>query len=186
MRIAWSSLWLCAAALALMACGGAQKKADPYALPSDASVEKQDVNNDGKPDLMQYFVGQSSERKLARAEVDLNGDGIADKVTYYDPQTAKVTRVEANLDYDKKIDLVDYYDAEGVLARQEIARNFDGRFDVVKTFKQGKLYSREMDSDVDGVIDLWEYYNKDGVLYRIGKDQDGDGKPEFFEDVEKN
>jgi hypothetical protein len=185
MRIAWSRLGLFAAAVALVACGGAQKKGDPNALPADASVEKTDVNGDSKPDIVKYYVGQASERKLARMETDLNGDGIPDKITYYDLQTGKVTRVEANLDTDKKVDLVDYYDADGMLARQEVSRNFDGKFDVVKTFKQGKLYSREMDSDVDGKIDLWEYYNKDGQLYRIGKDQDGDGKPEYFEDVKK-
>jgi len=173
----------------LLACGseGAGKGAEG-GLPTDALVEKVDMNADGRPDMTRTFVPgtkEGEERRLARIEVDLNFDGKVDKRSSYNPDTGKLEKVEINYDFDDAFDMVSYYDAEGNLEAQKVDRDFDGKPDVLKRFKGGLLYSRQIDANGDGKWDLWEYFTKKGDIYRLGKDLDGDGTPEYFEDLRK-
>ena len=46
----------------------------------------------------------------------------------------------------------------------------------------GKLIRKERALNKDGRIDVWEYYES-GRLVRVGRDKDGDGKPEVFDDA---
>jgi len=183
-----TSLSLLVLALA-PACGAstAQHDASGDANVSDALVERSDMNMDGRSDLTRYFApgAADGQKKLLKLEVDLNFDGRVDKVNTYNPETGKLTRVELNWDFDKAVDMIETYDAEGNLEQQEIDRDFNGQFDVIKRYKGGLLYSRQIDTNGDGRWDLWEYFSKKGDVYRIGKDLDGDGKPEYFEDVKK-
>lgn len=172
-----------------LACGSgtAQHEAGTEADLSNALVERADMNGDGKPDLSRYFAAGADEdqKKLVRLEVDLNFDGRVDKINSYNSETGKLAKVELNWDFDKAFDMVEIYDAEGNLETEEIDRDFNGAFDVLKKYKSGLLYSRQIDTNADSKWDLWEYFTKKGDVYRIGKDQDGDGKPEYFEDVKK-
>ena len=169
------------------ACGAANQNATATADLTDAMVERADMNSDGVPDMTRFYAPGSTEanKKLLRLEVDLNFDGRVDKINTYNPETGKLAKVELNWDFDKGIDMVETYDAEGNLDSQQIDRDFNGVFDVIKQYKGGLLYSRQIDTDNDRRWDLWEYFTKKGDVYRLGKDQDGDGKPEYFEDIKK-
>jgi hypothetical protein len=176
----------------LPACGSASKNGDDDAYASkDALIEKADINGDGRADMVRYFVEgkagteQASNKTLIRAELDLNFDGKIDKKNFYNPDTGTLEKTELNWDFDDNVDMINFYDADGKIEAQKIDRDFDGRFDVLKRYKIGLLYSRQIDSDSDGKMDLWEYFTKKGKVYRIGKDLDGDGKPEYFEDLKK-
>ena len=172
----------------LTGCGsGAVQQGASEADLNDALVERADMNADGRPDLSRYFAPGAAEgqKKLLRLEIDLNFDGRVDKINTYNPETGKLAKVELNWDFDKGIDMVETYDAEGNLEEQSIDRDFNGEFDVLKHYKGGLPYSRQIDTNNDGRWDIWEYFTKKGDVYRIGKDQDGDGKPEYFEDVKK-
>ncbi len=177
---------------AVVACGSTAKSdnGDGY-VSKDALVEKADINGDGRADMVRYFVeGQAgteeaSNKTLIRAELDLNFDGKIDKKNFYNAETGTLEKTELNWDFDANVALINFYDADGKIEAQKIDRDFDGNFDVLKRYKIGLLYSRQIDSDNDGKMDLWEYFTKKGKVYRIGKDLDGDGKPEYFEDLKK-
>lgn len=173
----------------LQACGAAasQSQATTGVDVTDALVEKADMNGDGRSDLARYYATgkDDSQKKLLRLEVDLNFDGRNDKINHYNPETGKLVKVELNWDFDQNVDMVDLYDADGNLETQEIDRDFNGKIDVLKRYKGALLYSRQIDTDGNGTWDLWEYFTKKGDVYRLGRDQDGDGKPEYFEDVKK-
>ena len=184
-RLAWASL-----VLGLVAACGSENasKGARDGIPEDALVEQVDMNADGRPDMTRTFIAGTAEgeaRRLVRIDVDLNFDGRVDKRSTYNPDTGKLEKVEVNYDFDDAFDMISYYDAEGNLEAQKIDRDFDGKPDVLKRFKGGLLYSRQIDSNGDATWDLWEYFTKKGEVYRIGKDLDGDGSPEYFEDLKK-
>jgi len=147
-------------------------------------LEKADLDANGRPDVWTHVrdvvaKDGSKTRTLVKRTVDLNGDG--------------------------KPDLTEHYDGDGVLAKTQADADFDGRVDIVRTFKKGKVESEEISSRFDGVFDVRKYY-EDGQLvlkqvdtrhagrfdefqyfvgsklYRVGWDRDGDGKPEVFEE----
>ena len=177
----------------LVACGSSSNSAtdDADYTSEEALIEKSDINGDGRPDMVRtYIEGKtgtdgSTAKTLIRAEMDLNFDGKIDKKNFYNPETGNLEKTELNWDFDDHVDMINFYDADGTLEAQKIDRDFDGRFDVLKRYKIGLLYSRQIDSDNDDKMDLWEYFTKKGKVYRIGKDLDGDGKPEYFEDLKK-
>lgn len=176
----------------LPACGSTTNSGDEgdYAA-KDALIEKADINGDGRADMVRYFVEgkagteSAANKTLIRAELDLNFDGKIDKKNFYNAETGMLEKTELNWDFDDNVDMINFYDSDGKIEAQKIDRDFDGRFDVLKRYKIGLLYSRQIDSDGDGKMDLWEYFTKKGKVYRIGKDLDGDGKPEYFEDLKK-
>lgn len=184
-RLAWVLLAMGLAP----ACGSqSSSKGETGGVPADALVEQVDMNADGRPDMTRTFLPaakEGEERRLVRVDVDLNFDGRVDKRSTYNPDTGKLEKVEINYDFDDAFDMLSYYDAEGNLEAQKIDRDFDGKPDVLKRFKKGLLYSRQIDSNGDGGWDLWEYFTKKGEVYRVGKDLDGDGTPEYFEDLKK-
>lgn len=177
-------------AVVLTACGSSPKSGAGESggvMAGGGLIEKADINGDGRPDMIRYFVegGKDEERTLVRSELDLNFDGRIDKKNFFNTQTGTLEKVEINWDFDEHVDMINLYDEQGNIQSQKIDRDFDGHFDVVKRFKQGLLYTRALDTNADGKMDLWEYFSKRGKIRRIGKDLDGDGKPEYFEDVKK-
>ena len=136
-----------------------------------------DLNVDGKPDQWKY----ASSAGVVRIERDLNFDGKAD-VFEYPNASGEIVEEEMDLDVDGVIDVVNYYRA-GVLHRKEMAVDFSGSFSVVKYYDTlGKLTRVERDTTGNNRVDTWEYFQDDEKI-RTGRDINGDGTPDLFEDV---
>jgi hypothetical protein len=147
-------------------------------LKTDGYEPKEfDLNLDGKPDQWKYAAGGT----VVRIERDLNFDGIADVFEYPNAQ-GEIVEEEMDLDVDGVVDVVNYYRA-GVLHRKEMAVDFSGAFSVVKYYDTlGKLTRVERDSTGNNRVDTWEYFQDDEKI-RTGRDINGDGTPDLFEDV---
>jgi hypothetical protein len=138
-----------------------------------------DLNLDGETDQWKY----TATRRVVRVERDLNFDGKSDIFIYLNA-SGDVVEEEMDLDLDGVVDVVNYYRA-GVLNRKEISVDFTGKFSVVKYYDTvGKLTRVERDTTGDNRIDTWEYFQGDARV-RIGRDVNGDGTPDIFEDVEE-
>ena len=136
-----------------------------------------DLNVDGKPDQWKY----ASSGTVVRIERDLNFDGKPD-VFEYPNADGEIVEEEMDLDVDGVIDVVNYYRA-GVLHRKEMAVDFTGSFSVVKYYDTlGKLTRVERDTTGNSRVDTWEYFQDDEKI-RTGRDINGDGTPDLFEDV---
>ena len=137
-----------------------------------------DLNLDGKPDQWKYLA----TRKLVRVERDLNFDGKPD-IYQYPNATGDVVEEEMDLDLDGVIDVVSYYRG-GVLNRKEMSVDFSGKFSIVKYYDtNGKLTRIERDTTGNDRVDTWEYFQGDARVW-IGRDVNGDGTPDVFEDIE--
>ena len=179
-----------------LACGGATQngaiRTGMAALGAQVGsqghyLELYDLNGDGEADLWKVHTetpGETEEavpvRQLIRKDMDLNFDGKVDVRQHLDAQLVVVREV-MDLDFDGTFEAVVYYEA-GILTRRELDLNFDGKPDVVKHYVDGKLVRKERSSRSSGVMDTWEYYES-GRLMRIGRDRDGDGQPEVFDDA---
>ncbi len=177
----------------LAACSGAEVQPDPTPAQgprperarfsnlstSGRDTRAEDLNNDGKPD--QWYITDGS--RLVRTERDLNFDGTPDVYLYPDPANAEVViEEEMDLDTDGVVDVVNYYQ-NGIIHRKELAVDFTGALAVIKYFDpQGNLSRVERDANNDGKIDTWEYW-QDGSRVRTGRDNDGDGAPDVFDEV---
>ncbi len=120
---------------------------DAFYTFSDGSLveERHDRNDDGQFDLIVTYQG----RLKARSREDRSGDGQIDTWTTY----AVVGGVElpAVIKRDSngsgKIDIIDQFEtASGkpILAKREEDTNGDGEIDVTSTYRDGKLYRREL------------------------------------------
>jgi hypothetical protein len=120
---------------------------DAFYTFSDGSLveERHDRNDDGQFDLIVTYQG----RLKARSREDRSGDGQIDSWTTY----AIVGGVELpavikrDSDGSGKIDIIDQFEtASGkpILAKREEDTNGDGAIDVTSTYRDGKLYRREL------------------------------------------
>lgn len=140
-------------------------------------VREVDLNGDSEAD--QWYVQQGST--IVRVERDLNFDGRPDAYVYPDASGQPVEE-EMDLDVDGVIDVVNYY-SDGRLTRKEMSTDFTGAIAVVKFYDaEGELSRIERDTDSDGKVDVWEYYQSRHKV-RTGRDVDGDGSPDTFDDV---
>lgn len=119
-------------------------------LPPSVGTEPRhvDLNNDGKPDLVQWVDGGG---RVEREQCDLNFDGRLDTTTYYDG-SGNIVREEFDGDFDGRIDWVDTWQG-GQRVKAEADTNYDGRVDLVKTYSGGDVVKLERDADGDGVVD---------------------------------
>lgn len=141
------------------------------------TVKDFDLNVDGKPDQWKF----AASGQVVRIERDLNFDGKPDVYEYPNGQ-GDIVEEEMDLDVDGVIDVVNYYRA-GVLHRKEMAVDFTGSFSVVKYYDTlGKLTRVERDTSGNNRVDTWEYFQDDEKI-RTGRDVNGDGTPDVFEDV---
>lgn len=140
-------------------------------------VESVDVNGDSEPDIFRYRRGGS----VLVERFDLNFDGRLDMTSYYDVD-GQLLEQEFHLDYDEMVDVVRVYE-NGALVEKHVSTEFDGTYALAKYYNaSGELLRIERDSDGDGLVDVWEYY--DGTtLVRVGRDLDGDGRPESITDI---
>jgi len=177
------------AAACLAGCGGARTKVVSMA-PSQGGtltvaqagegvvVEKADLDGDGRVDVWTYIKEGPSKQKLRRT-VDLNSDGKPDLTEFYGDD-GSVVRSEVDVDFDGRVDIKRTY-RNGKIESEELASRFDGIFDVRKYYEDGQLVLKQVDTKHSGKFDEFQYFvgNK---LYRVGFDHDGDGKPEVFEE----
>ncbi len=179
-----------------MACGGddaAEKDDSMFRGSSDGEgrarfdnlsrkglqVTGADLNQDGEEDQWVLKDGDSTKR----VERDLNFDGAVDMWQYPDG-SGGFKEEEMDLDLDGTVDVVVYYE-NGVLTRKEISLDFRGGFSIVKFYDaNGKLLRVERDTSTppDGKADAFDYY-ENGRRVRTGIDEDGDGVPDTFDDI---
>jgi antitoxin component YwqK of YwqJK toxin-antitoxin module len=143
----------------------------------DETVTETDLNGDKKPDVWTYTVkGKSPDGKdidrLARKELDINGDGKIDISRAYD-EREQISREALDLDFDGRVDQVNFYE-KGVIVRKERDLSSSGKPSLWLFYEKGKLVRRERDTNGDGRVDYWEYWENEQVD-RIGEDLDGDG-----------
>lgn len=180
----------------LTACGSSEKReaTKPEAqllgleIVGDTTIERYDLNGDGKPDLFKTYVlrgpADQPEKRvqlLARQDLDLDFNESVDVRRHFN-EAGVVIREEMDLDFDGQFDAVDHF-ADGVLFRRDMAFNFEGKPSVVKFYNQNKLTRKERDTTGDGKLDTFEFY-ENGKLVRIGVDKDGDEKPDVYTEVE--
>jgi len=147
--------------------------------PGEEHVQTYDLHRTGKPDVWVYSVstqdasGRPVERRV-RKEADLNGDGRVDIVYFFDADGV-VTKETLDLDYDGKVDDTLYFE-KGKKVRSEKDLDGDGRVDTWSYFDGNeKLVRKERDVKGTGKVDYWEYW-ENGAIDRIGEDLDGDGQ----------
>ncbi|MGD0675327.1 MAG: hypothetical protein ABSC94_07910 [Polyangiaceae bacterium] len=149
---------------------------------SGGSVESQDTNGDGKPDIRRYFDRGGQERCRV---VDLNHDGRPDLYEYFDAAGA-VRRREFCYDDTGLVNAVEYYEA-GKLVRREYDISGQHRVDTWDWFDPNAPVDpttgrprhptrRERDTKGSGYIDQWWTWNGDTLS--IAVDKNGDGKPD--------
>ncbi len=170
------------------ACGGKSDEVDNTAGIMGETVDadgltKQaiDLNKDGKPDIFNFYRERTdAARSLVRKDVDLNWDGSIDVRTWFD-LTGVIEKEEMDGDFDGRVDWVDYYQG-GRRVTSEIDTNNDGKFDLFKTYEQGRVRRKERDTNGDDKIDFWEYLDDAGNVVKTGSDIDGDGVMDVRED----
>jgi hypothetical protein len=111
---------------------------------------------------------------LTCKQEDMNFDGKIDLVIYYDQTGTQKVLEEADLDRDGQFDTTWYY-VNGKLVRREEDTNFDKRPDVWTYYEEEKVVRIERDTDFNGKVDEWQYY-EGGKLDRIGYDTSGNGR----------
>ncbi len=176
-------LWGCGGSEAASASGDKTAAAEVATAPplkhepcedSQGRVETVDINNDGKPDIRR-IVDKGSGRELCRV-ADLNHDGKAEIVSYYDAQ-GQLRRREASYETGDAVSAIEYYEG-GKLIRREIDTTGQRKVDTTDTFDPatGKRTKRERDTNGDGKVDQW--WTWDGDKVQIDQDKNFDGQPD--------
>ena len=156
---------------------------------TESSVDKGDVNNDGQPDVWNFYKEvpnpddpEVPKRLLIRKEADLNFDGKKD-ITREFSDDGVLQRETADLDYDGAVDQENVY-VEGVLAEKRLFRSGDGRVFIWKFFKDGKMTRLDRDEDQDGRPDYCELWYAGEKLSKRGWDKTGDGECDYWENAD--
>lgn len=173
-----------ALALGLVAaagCAGKSQDEDKKSQAPDESGEDSQSAPSVNPNLRALRVDElRCSMKGQRADQqDLNADGKADLVSLYAGEGTTLSCRQADFNFDGRLDAYFHYDEKGALAREQFDLDYDGRIDIGRTFKDGKLVLDEQDTNRDGFVDAWRRYDK-GRLLRIETDRDGDGRADMF------
>lgn len=173
----------------MTACSGAAKTGD--AIESNAAyVERPsedglilaevDIDNNGAADVFNYYrERETAPRLLVKKEIDLNRDTRIDVTSFYD-DSGVLTREEMDGDFDGRVDWIDHYQ-NGRRVLSEVDTEFDGSFDLFKYFEKGEIARKERDTNSDGKVDYWEYF-EGGQVQKVGRDIDGDGQMDIREE----
>lgn len=133
-----------------------------------------DLNRDDIADVFNYYRERAeADRLLVRREVDLNHDGRIDVKSLFDDMGV-IQREDMDGDFDGRIDWVDHYQ-NGVRTLSEVDTDQDGIFDMSRYYVDGQIARKERDTDADGRVDYWELY-RDGEVINTGRDTNGDGE----------
>ncbi len=148
------------------------------ALSDAVRVERFDVNRDKKPDIWKYYSIWEGNEYLSRKELDLNNDGRVDLIRNYNSD-GLILKEYLDMDFDGRFDCTVIYKG-GRIVRKEMDLDYDGKADLWKHYENDKLLQVEADKNHDGKADYWEYYENE-QLDRVGYDSDNDGKPDRIE-----
>jgi hypothetical protein len=136
-----------------------------------------DANGDGKPDVVKLFIPATQDghavQQLVCKQTDLDFDGKIDLVQYYGP-AGDLVMDEYSMNYNGKFNGLTFYQ-EGKKVRAEKDMDFDGKPDYFEFYEGGKLVRVERDSNGDGKVDEWQYF-ENGHLDRVGYDTTGSGR----------
>lgn len=91
----------------------------------------------------------------------------------------RLVRKERDVNGDGKADVLRYYDEGGRLARQEEDSRLTGRIDTWSFYENERLVRKESDTTGDGRPDLWAFYDEGGKLIRTEADSNQDGHREL-------
>ncbi len=119
---------------------------------------------------------------MVRQEVDLDGDGRPEVINYQRPRTngpPLILRKETDLNRDGNIDVRSFFTDEGRLEREEMDGDFDGVFDWVDHYQDGRRVMSEVDTDFDGDTNVWSYYDGANIT-RQERDENGDGMIDYW------
>ena len=135
-----------------------------------------DENGDGRVDLWNFHDASGA---LVRQEQDANHDGRVDTWVGLDPKSGKELEVRKDANFDGNVDSVRKTDTAGVPQRLEEDRNGDGKPDRVVTFAGGRPARFEEDTNGDGKPDLEGELDANGQSMVEKRDADGDGRYEL-------
>src|SRR5262245_4461775 len=86
-----------------------------------------------------------------------------------------------DINRDGRPDRWEYYDHRGVLLRQNIDTNFDGKSDIQESYQDGHLVRREADRNFDDQVDLTDEFDpRTGEHVRSVADVDFDGRADLL------
>jgi len=100
----------------------------------------------GRPDLRLVFSGEG--RRLARIEIDRDGNGSPERVFHYSGE--RLTAEARDTNGDGNLDTFDRLDPEGRIALREEDLDGDGSIDVRSLYDAGRLVRRELSQPIDG------------------------------------
>lgn len=111
-------------------------------------------------------------RNTGVARTDLDGDGYADMTYHYAGETVR------SIDYDRnadgKTDARDLYDRNGLAERFESDDDFDGKFEWQSVYENGWVVTTTLDEDGNGRPDFVQHVDKT-VLRNVDiYDEDGE------------
>ena len=143
--------------------------------PDDASIilQKIDVNNDQKPDIINHYQERPSNTPLRIIkEVDINYDGKMDLKTYFDTDQ-NVVKEEIDSDYDGIVDWTDFY-YKGVKTRTEKELDSNGYIDTIVYYRDGKIHQQDKDTTGDGEYDQKVLFDENGkAIKSVVIDEEG-------------
>ena len=102
--------------------------------------------NAGRPDVRLVFSQQG--RRLARIEIDRDGNGRPEQVLHYSGD--RLTTEARDTSGNGVLDTFDRLDAEGRVVLREEDTNGDGEIDVRSVYEAGRLVRRELTHAADG------------------------------------
>ena len=121
----------------------------------------------------------STGKRVLQQDLDQNGRADLITLTLGGEEDGKIRCQQADLNRDGRLDAFLHYDERGELVREQFDQDFDGRIDLGRSYKDGVLELDEQDLDHDGFVDAWRRYDK-GKLVRIDHDRDIDGRADTF------
>jgi hypothetical protein len=109
-----------------------------------------------------------------RAQIDTDGDGVADRWEYYGPD-GRVAKVGSSRRSPGKPDTWSYPDGFGGVGRREYDDDGDGIAERAEDLLDGVVVAEELDTDGDGRRDRRLVRGPSGAIERIETDPDGEG-----------
>ena len=169
----------------LGACTKQVETAKPtFIKPKASKVKGMDMNQDGRDDAWRHYTIKDGKKLLTMKTFDLNFDSFVDLKRVY-AEDGSVLRDEMDMDFDRKMDMVAHYEGNK-LVRKELmtvrGRSANAAL-TVKEYKGGQTNYLESDQDRNGVKDTFFYF-KEGRIVRRGFDDNNDGQPDRWEELD--